>query len=66
MKRNPNNEVWIVETREESDIHTGKRKGPWYPCGYEVHRTKVEANKEGLRLLGPGPYRVVLYRRVKP
>jgi len=64
MKRNPNNEVWIVETREESD--TGERTGPWYPCGNWACSTKKEAHREAAHLLGRGPYRAVLYRRVKP
>ena len=64
-----NKEVLLVESRAESDAYTGERKGPWYPCGYEVHRTKKMAEKEIQLFMGVHclyPYRISKYRRVGP
>jgi hypothetical protein len=55
--------IWLVESREESNIYTGARRGPWYPCGYEVHRKKKDAEVEVAKLGGRGPYRAVQYVR---
>ena len=43
--------IWLVESREESNMETGARRGPWYPCGYEVHRKKKDAEVDETKLL---------------
>ena len=63
--------IWIVEGREESNPHTGARRGPWYPCGWYAHRTKKEAQKEieSFRAVrfNRGPFRAARYvRSTKP
>jgi len=55
--------IWLVESRAESNPHTGACKGPWYPCGYEIHRKKKDAKVEIEKLGGRGPYRAVEYVR---
>lgn len=60
--------TWLVEGREESNIHTGARRGPWYVCGTIVHRTRVSACIEIERLRNggcPGPFRAARYVRAK-
>jgi hypothetical protein len=53
--------VWLTETRGEDA--QGRRVGSWYPCGYEVHRRKRDADAEGRKLTGPGPHKSTRYVR---